>query len=74
MEELTKEIEELKKKLERIAKIAGYKEPKEQSGQMVSVEELKNFLNLNVELNPDGTIKKAYFGEKKERKQRAKKA
>ncbi|MBR4634406.1 hypothetical protein IKO50_05705 [bacterium] len=45
-----------------------------QSGEFVSIEELKNFCNLNVEVDADGKIKKAYFGEKKTRKPRKKKS
>lgn len=45
-----------------------------QSGEFVSIEELKNFCNLNVEVDADGKIKKAYFGEKKTRKPRTKKS
>ena len=45
----------------------GYIKP-DQNKEMVSIAELKERLNLTIELNDDGTIKNAYFGEPKKRK------
>lgn len=66
-EELLKENAILRNKLEEIARIANSISKKH---SMVSIEELEKW-HINLEVNPNGTIKAAYLGPKKEKKPRA---
>lgn len=67
LEQAQKDIETLKNKINEIARIANSINKKP---SMVSIEELEKW-HINLEVNPNGTIKAAYLGPKKERKPRA---
>ena len=71
LEQLKKENAMLRNKLNEIARIANSINKKP---TMVSIEEVEKYLHLNLEVTPSGTIKKAYYGEKVERKPRGKQA
>ena len=68
LEQLKKENQTLKNNVNEIARIANSINKKP---SMVSVEEVENYLHINLEVTPNGKIKNAYYGEKKVRKPRA---
>lgn len=68
LEQLKKENQTLRNKVNEIARIANSINKKP---SMVSVEEVEKYLHINLEINQYGKITKAYYGEKKERKPRA---
>lgn len=69
LEQLKKENQTLKNKVNEIARISNSINKKP---SMVSVEEVEKVLHINLEVNQYGKITKAYYGEKKERKPRGK--